>query len=68
MYVLMYSNAFQIMYHPRICCYSISFLFNQRTLYTTDSDANGDKISKETSPTGSVAATGEVISSSFCVQ
>ena len=58
--IYIYNNAFQIMYHTRICCYSISFLFNQRTLYTTDSDANDDKPPQGTLVTGAVAASREV--------
>ena len=46
----------------------LSAFYSTKEPCTTDSDANDDKIPKETSPTGSVAATGEVISSSFCVQ
>ena len=64
----LYNNAFQIMYHTRIFHVILSAFYSTKEPSTTDSDANDDKLPKETSSTGVVAATGEVVPSSFCVQ
>ena len=63
-----YNNAFQIMYHTTIFHVILSAFYSTKEPSTTDSDANDDKLPKETSSIGVVAATGEVVPSSFCVQ
>ena len=57
-------------YHSRIYIFHVilSAFYSSKEPSTTDSDANDDKLPKETSSTSVVAATGEVIPSFFYVQ